>query len=291
MSRVSYEELEHHDVRAARQVKHTRFRHDRRNVLLVTGGHPFARDAFFEVFDANSGINWSHVDHPAAQLLFTARAARHFDCFVLYDMPGIEFRPGSAPKYHAPPRAVKEGLKALGDAGVGFVVLHHAAAGWPTWPEWREFVGAQFLYSPRLSFGNALPDSGYLLEVAHQVSPIIPHPVTQGIEPFTLTDELYLWPGPAQPITAILASDYEFVYGNFYSAARALEGHLFSRQGWTHPPGSNVVGWVKTYRRSPVVYLQLGDGPSAYVNENYRKLLANAINFVSEARRGDPPQA
>ena len=142
-------------------------------------------------------------------------------------MPGIEFRPGGPPKYHPPPRGFKEGLRALGDASMGFVVLHHAAAAWPTWPEWARFVGAQFLYSPRKSFGEALPDSGYLLEVTHRVSPLIEHPVTQGIEPFTLTDELYLWPGPQEPVTPIFASDFSFEYQNFYSAARALEGHLF----------------------------------------------------------------
>ena len=134
-------------------------------------------------------------------------------------MPGIEFRPGGPPKYHPPPRGFKEGLRALGDAGMGFVVLHQAAAAWPTWPEWARFVGAQFLYSPRKSFGEALPDSRYLLEVSHRVSPLIEHPVTQGIEPFTLTDELHLWPGPQEPVTPIFASDFSFEYQNFYSAA------------------------------------------------------------------------
>ena len=58
-------------------------------------------------------------------------------------------------------------------------------------------------------------------------------------------------------------------------------GISFSREDWTHPPGSNLVGWIKTYRRSPVVYLQFGDGPSAYADANYRKLLGNAIAWVS----------
>ena len=58
-------------------------------------------------------------------------------------------------------------------------------------------------------------------------------------------------------------------------------GISFSRENWTHPPGSNLVGWIKTYRRSPVVYLQFGDGPSAYADANYRKLLGNAIAWVS----------
>ena len=286
MNEVSEENLKAH---RAGPLKQTHFQEDRCNTLVVTGGHPFAREPFFEAFDSIPEINWSHADHPGAQLMFNARAARHFDGFVLYDMPGIEFRPGGPPRYHPPPRGFKEGLRALGDAGMGFVVLHHAAAAWPTWPEWARFVGAQFLYSPRKSFGEALPDSGYLLEVSHRVSPLIEHPVTQGIEPFTLTDELYLWPGPQEPVTPIFASDFSFEYQNFYSAAppRALEGHLFSRENWTHPPGSNLVGWIKTYRRSPVVYLLFGDDPSAYADANYRKLLGNAIAWVSSQEARD----
>ena len=284
MPEVSEESLEHHDARRGSAPNQTHFVGDRLNVLLVTGGHPFAREALFEVFDANPDVNWSHVDHPAAQLMFTPRAARHFDCYVLYDMPGIEFRPGGAPKYHQPPRSYKQGLRALGDAGMPFVVLHHAAAAWPAWPEWSDFVGAQFLYSPGRSFGKSMPDSGYVLDVSHQISPLGEHPITKGMEPFSLTDELYLWQGPMEGVTPILSSDYDFEYQNFYSAARALEGHLFSREGWTHPAGSNIVGWTKTYRRSPLVYLQFGDGPSAYADENFRKVLGRAIDWVSTVR-------
>ena len=118
------------------------------------------------------------------------------------------------------------------------------------------------------------------LRFSHRVSPLIEHPVTQGIKPFTLTDELYLWPGPqnrshpSSPATSPSNTRTS-------TPPRALEGHLFSRENWTHPPGSNLVGWIKTYRRSPVVYLQFGDGPSAYADANYRKLLGNAIAWVS----------
>lgn len=284
MSDVSKEGLEHHEARGA-PGNQTHFRQDRLNVLLVTGGHPFAREAFFDVFDANPDINWSHVDHPAAQLMFAPRIAKHFDCYVLYDMPGIEFRSGDTPIFHSASRPYREGLRALGEMGLPFVVLHHAAAAWPSWSEWSHFVGAQFLYQPAKSFGETLPDSGYALEVSHTISAVGDHPITSGVGPFTLTDELYLWPGPRHGVTPILVSDFDFTDSNFYSAARALEGKLFSREGWRHRPGSNVVGWTKTYNNSPLVYLQFGDGPSAYRDGNYRTLLARAINWAASQRR------
>ena len=45
----------------------------------------------------------AHVEHPAAQSFFTPELARDFDCYVLYDMPGIEFKPGATPVFFDPP--------------------------------------------------------------------------------------------------------------------------------------------------------------------------------------------
>ena len=90
-------------------------------VLLVTKGHPFERDAFFDIFEAWRGISCSAVEQPAAQAFFTPEAAAPYDALVLYDMPGIEFRPGSAPVLHAPPAAFVKGFHELLEAGKGFV--------------------------------------------------------------------------------------------------------------------------------------------------------------------------
>jgi type 1 glutamine amidotransferase len=247
----------------------------------VTRGHPFLRDPFFSVFERNQEIEWAHVEHPAAQEFFKPDFADRFDCFVLYDMPGIEFVPGGAPLFFDPPEDYKRGLLDLLEVGMPLVVLHHALAAWPAWPEWAEIVGGQFLYQPMESRGRSLPDSGYRLDVAHTVSPACEHPITKGIDPFEIVDELYLAPVFEDSITPLLRSNYDFVESNFYSARRALEGRLNCRAGWSHPRGSNVVGWVKTYARSPIVYLQFGDGPSAYENPSFQKILSNSIRWAA----------
>ena len=36
----------------------------------------------------------------------------------------------------------------------------------------------------------------------------------------------------------------------------------------------------KKYENSSIVYLQFGDGPSAYKNENFRRLIKQSINWV-----------
>jgi len=253
---------------------------DRNNVLVVTRGHPFDRNSFFRVFEANATIEWSHAEHPAAQAFFDPVLAEPYDCFVLYDMPGIEFRPGDTPVFFDPPERYVQGLRALLEAGKPLVVLHHACAAWPSWPEWSEIVGSHFLYQPGLSRGEPMPDSGYALDVAHTVTPVDGHPITLGIEPFELQDELYLAPVFEDSVVPLFRSDFEFVDTNFSSADLALKGLLNERGDWTHPPGSNLVGWVKTAGNSPIVYLQFGDGPSTYDNPNYRHILANAIAWA-----------
>ena len=66
-------------------------------VLLVTGGHPFEAQPFFDVFDADAALTWTHVAQPEAQAFFHPDRGTEWDVFVLYDMPGIEFTRGEPP--------------------------------------------------------------------------------------------------------------------------------------------------------------------------------------------------
>ena len=155
------------------------------NILLVTRGHPFDRDTFFDVFDSNPEIQYSNVEHPAAQFMFNPEMAKRFDCYVQYDMPGVQFG-DAGPEYPEPPEFYKEGVRAMGEAGCPLVIMHHAAAAWPAWPEWAEIVGGHFLYTPMKSRGVHKPDSGYNIDVSHRVSPVLDHPITAGIKPFKI---------------------------------------------------------------------------------------------------------
>jgi type 1 glutamine amidotransferase len=253
------------------------------NVLVVTKGHPFERDAFFQVFEAWPDVACTSVEQPAAQAFFSPEAAAPYDAFVLYDMPGIEFRRGAPPRLHDPPPALVRGLRELLAAGQGFVFLHHAIAGWPAWDEYAELMGGRFLYAPARLRGRDCPDSGYRHGVTHRVSVAEPgHPVVEGLGAgFEIEDELYLFEAFEQDVLPLLRSDYAFVEENFFSAALAVKGEMFSRQGWSHEPGSNLIAWARRVDASPIVYLACGDGPAAYQNEGFRRLLENAVRWVA----------
>lgn len=60
------------------------------------------------------------------------------------------------------------------------------------------------------------------------------------------------------------------------------DGRLNDNEGWDHAPGSPLVGWTREPGASRVVYLQFGDGPSAYGDANVRRLLGNAIGWVAD---------
>ncbi|MFP8878362.1 MAG: ThuA domain-containing protein [Myxococcota bacterium] len=256
-------------------------------ILVVTKGHPFERDPFFGIFDAIPDIGWSAVEQPAAQSFFTPERAKHYDAYVLYDMPGVEFSVGG-PRFHDPPAEYVRGFLDLLETGHGFVFLHHAIAGWPSWPEYADIIGGRFLYGPGEVNGRDYPASGYRHAVKHRLRSVAPgHRVTEGLEEgFEIEDELYLFPVNEAQLTPLLRSDHEFVDSEFYSAQLAVQGEMFSREGWSHPPGSDFIAWTHRYRNSPIVYIACGDGPDAYQNQGLRRLISNAIHYVA-AQAGD----
>ena len=251
--------------------------------LVVTGGHPFEAEPFFEVFDADPRLIWSHTAHPEAVDTLAGLTPGDWDALVFYDMPGVGLRRGEVPVPETPHRRLTEGLGRLLDAGQGVVFVHHAIASWPAWGEYARWVGGRFLYQPGVLEGKAWPDSGYAFDVTHHLTPVATgHPVLEGIEDgFTITDECYLAPVLEEGVTPLLRSDAVFTDDRFYSAAAAIAGARNSRTGWSHPPGSNLAAWATRARRSPAVYIQPGDGPSAYTNPSWRRLVANAVRWVA----------
>ena len=104
---------------------------------------------------------------------------------------------------------------------------------------------------------------------------------------FEITDEVYLCPVFEDRVTPLFESDHRFEEEGFHSAAEALRGRMFSNEGWSHPPGSRLVGWTRRLGPSVTVTLTSGDGPSAFENPAFRRIVMNAIRWVAaETGRG-----
>ncbi len=141
---------------------------------------------------------------------------------------------------------------ALFDRGIGLVVLHHALVSYPEWPEYERIIGGHYSVADEKA-GLA----GYQHDVDIPVHIADPeHPITAGLKDFLIHDEIY-WGFHVSPDVLPLLT--------------TTEAH-----------SGNPIAWTRLEGQSRVVYLQLGHGPSAYADGNYRELVARALRWAAK---------
>jgi type 1 glutamine amidotransferase len=213
--------------------------------LVVLGGHDFEHDGFFGMLDSLPGISYDQTWYPEAADSLQLERASEYDAIVFYDYA------------NSMSERQREGFLETVRGGKGLVFLHHASSSHTDWPEYRRIVGGHW---DDRSF--AIDDAEYGPSTFHpdqrfEVRAVDrDHPITEGIEPFTLEDE---------------------TYGNWYidpSVSPLLETD--------DEPGERILGWTHTYGPARVVYLQPGHGEPTYSNDNYRRLIVRSISWVAQ---------
>ena len=216
-------------------------------VLVVTGGHGFEAKEFFEVFKVNKGIEFTHAEHSKGTSDAYDRADLYsYDVVVLYDM------------VQNITEAQKAKFKGLFERGIGLLVMHHALVSYhPSWPEFERLIGGTYP-EPADQRGKVTEKLGWEHDVDIKVQVLTRHPVTEGVDDFELNDEIY-WGFRTRPdVTPLITT--------------------------THPKSGKPLAWARTEGKSRVVYLQLGHGPTAFKNENFRKVVGNAIGWVGNRK-------
>ena len=258
-------------------------------VLVVTRGHDFDHNAFIAMFAAMEGVDMTMAQQPAAQAALTPAHVSDYDVVFFYDMsgiPNIGLNHDRADADGNPDPAYAASIEALLDTGVGILLANHATVSWPNWPLWREITGSSYLLREGEIDGVVTPGSGYrgghgpLPNATVKLIPQADHPVLAGLEGgFEITDELYLKSdGFETHVSPLIRADYDFVYENFTPPPLAPPEQ---QQGWQHPPGSNLVVWTHRVRNANVVVTDLGDGPLAFENPDFRRLLENACHWLA----------
>lgn len=214
-------------------------------ILVVTGGHGFDEEPFLGLFESLDGIDFAHAPQRDDSEFLEDIGDWPYDVIVLYNMS----------------RNISEKRRAnfleLLDRGVGLVVLHHAIANYPDWPEYKEIIGASYFLEETEYKGAKHPRSEYThdAEMPIHVEDTV-HPVTKGVTDFTLTDETYRkWvflPGSELLLTT------------------------------THPESNREIAWVRQARNARVCFIQLGHGPQAFSDSNYRRLVRQAIEWTAK---------
>ena len=257
-------------------------------VTWIVGGHPYDEIAFQDMLNSLSGVESNVLKWPGAEELFTVDAVekmhREGRVLALYDLPGIRFNRGSEPDLVAPSPEIIKSWRRMTQLGIPILAMHHAIASWPTWPLFAEILKGRFHYVPAKLRGQEYKDSGWANPV-HQVFDVLlpAHPICEGLpESFELTDETYLCPIFENEVTALISTRSSRESSQFSSAYAAIRRE--DQGDWFHQEESRLVAWTHKYEMSSVVYLQPGDGPLAFTNEHYRKLISNTLYWLNNER-------
>ena len=215
-------------------------------VLVVTGGHGFEREPFFKMFSDNAAIQFTAAEHSKTNAsVYDRDDLLSYDVVVLYDMP------------QNITDTQKTKFKALFEKGVGLVVLHHALVSYQNWPEYEQIIGGRYQEPDPKKPGTVTEAAGWQHDVDFPIVIVATnHPVTSGLKGFDIHDEIYWGFRVGKDVTPLITT--------------------------THPKSGKPLGWARTHGKSRVVYLQLGHGKEAFANENYRKLVTQSIQWVSQ---------
>ena len=144
-------------------------------LLIITGGHEFEREAFFNIFDKVPDVTYQELVHPEANQIFDTNLIDSFDVLLFYDMvQEIE-------------DAQKAAFINILKEGKGLVFLHHSLASYQEWDEFEKIIGGRYILT------NINQDSStYRHDVNLPVTVVDKnHPITKGMDDFVIHDEAY----------------------------------------------------------------------------------------------------
>lgn len=145
------------------------------NILIITGGHAFDRQSFFEMFDSFQNISYTELKQPEANLLLGTFDTKAFDVAVFYDMPKTISEAG------------QESYRKLLKSGKGLVFLHHSLCSYQQWNEYKNIVGGKYHEEKDSPVSSTYQhDVSFTVKIANSK-----HPVTKGIKDFEILDEVY----------------------------------------------------------------------------------------------------
>ena len=214
-----------------------------RPVLIIAGGHSFDTLSFYNMFDQIEGLNYDFMLQPEANRYLASKEIPPYSILIFYDM----WEPISEEE--------KAAYMRFTEKGVPMLFLHHALVSYQAWPEFEKIIGGKYIQTFKNDNRDKAELSTYKHDVWVDVEIVDPsHPVTFGMENFRLFDE---------------------VYGNYRVGDKVIP--LLKTN---HPESTPVIAWENLYNNSKIIYIQPGHDKSAYNNNNYRKLIRQAIKYL-----------
>jgi len=210
-------------------------------IMLVTGGHAYDTIQFIDMFDALKGVEYEHFQQPKANREIANNKVDDFDVLVFYDM------------WKSITEAEKSAYLKLTMQGKPFLFLHHSIASYQNWPEFEKLLGGKYVEAAR---GISIDEqSNYQHDVWVYCSIENITPVTKGFKELRFFDEIYGNVKISDDILPLLKTRY--------------------------PKSMETVAWENHYNNSKIIYIQPGHDYRTYGDENYRKLLTQAIHYLA----------
>ncbi len=225
-------------------------------IALVTGidypGHKWQETskALMEELTKDKRLKVDLIKDPA---FVGTKELNQYDAVIIHFMPWEKPSPGAK---------AGEALKAWIESGKGMVITHFACGAFNDWPPFVEFAGR--VYDPKLPPHD--PYGKFKVEVRDGN-----HPITKGLEPFEVTDELYTCLAGETKIRVLATSksivdkkDYPMAFVLEYGKGRVFNTPLGHDAQVYHTPGvarlmRRAVAWTAGL---PVI-----DAPTAESNQ------------------------
>lgn len=217
------------------------------DVLIVTDGRKFNREAFFAIFDSFHNIHTTEISHPKILDFLGTDSIRSFDAIVFYDMPEQVILTETQ----------KLNFLKFFEEGAPAIFLHHSLLSYRQWEKFPEIIGGRYYNkSPLITEKGDTLQSVYQHDVRYGVNiSDAEHPITLGMADFEIQDEVY----------------------NHYYVKDDVEVLLTTN----HPLSGHKLGWINAFGNSRIVFLINGHGETAYENTSFRRLLYNAIHWAA----------
>ena len=144
-------------------------------------------------------------------------------------------------------------FKLLVGQGIGLIAMHHNMAAFAGWAEYKNIIGAKFFFQAE----GSQPQCVYQHDVDVKVQVADKnHPIMKGFTDFVIHDETYknCWFAPDNHV--LLTTD--------------------------EPTSDKTLAWTRVYGKGKVCTMEFGHDGKAYANPNFRKLVAQAIQWAAQ---------
>jgi type 1 glutamine amidotransferase len=214
-------------------------------ILVITGGHDYKIEQFNQMLSSMApDVIYQIVEFPAAFDMFLPENRDKYDVLVFYHM----WQKISEEQATVFEECIR--------GGKPVVALHHSICAFDDWPEYWNIIGGKYFHKVTTFNGKEYKPCSYIHDIHFRVKvDAATHPVTRGVSDFEIFDETYKGYYVEEGVTPLLMTD--------------------------EPSSTPLIGWAKEYGRSRIVVLQSGHDVPTFENSNFRKLLKQAIQWVS----------